>query len=105
MPRTTHETEITFDLDPTPGDSRDRPGLTVYAAAEQTAKGHPSYFDRVTGDADPGGPDEYDIHTVQVWDYSRKLYRDIRKDEWECLFGPESWRNLLAFLEGELESA
>ena len=95
MPRTTHTAEITFDLDPSPGTS----AITLYVAAEQTAKGHPPDF------YDPGGPDEYDIHTVQVWDYSRKVYRDIRKDEWECLFGPESWANLLEFLEGELESA
>ena len=93
MPRTTHTAEIEFDLDPSLGIS----AITVYAAAEQTAKGHPPDFD------DPGAPPEYDTHTVQIYDHSRKLYRDVRPDEWECLFGVGAWRGLMEFLEGELE--
>jgi len=95
MRRTTHTAEIEFDLDPSPGVS----AITVYAGAEQTAKGHPPDFD------DPGAPAEYDIHTVQVFDHSRKVYRDVGKAEWECLFGVGAWDSLLEFLEGELEEA
>ena len=93
MPRTTHTAEVEFDLDPSPGIS----AITVYAAAEQTAKGHPPDFD------DPGAPAEYDLHTVQIYDHHRKVCRNIDRDEWECLFGVGAWCDLLEFLEGELE--
>ena len=93
MFRTTHTAEVEFDLDPSPGIS----AITVYAAAEQTYKGHEPDFD------DPGAPPEYDLHRVQIWDYHRKVFRDVRPDEWECLFGVGAWDDLLEFLEGELE--
>ena len=100
MPRTTHETSVEFTLDPGfPGAT-----FTIYAGAEKTAEGTTPYFNRVTGDADPGGPEEYEIHTVQFWDSRTGTWQTLAKETWETFFG-ESWNDLLEFLEGELEAA
>jgi len=96
MRRTTHETEIQFGLDPEP---HPRHSLTIYAAAEQTYRGHEPDF------TDPGALPEFDLHTVQIYDHQQSQYRALTEAEWETLFGPGSWQDLLDFLEGELEEA
>ena len=102
MPRKTHVAEVEFELDPSIR-GRDYETLTIYAAAEQTADSHGSYFDPVTGAADPGGDAEFDIHTVEMFDHAAGVYRSLSGTFWESLFGFGAWGALLDFLEGELE--
>jgi hypothetical protein len=96
--RVTHRAEVEFDLDPGVQDA----AITVLAEAEQTAKGTSSYFDRVTGDADPGGPDEFDTD-LYVYDHDRQVYKHLTRGMWEALFGAGTFDNLLEHMEGELE--
>ena len=99
MSRVTHEAEVEFGLDP----SDDQSAMTIRMRAEKTASAYPPSFNHVTGDGDPGGPDEFDILSVEFWDYLSQEYREMMPTAWERMFGPRSWDTLLEFLEGELE--
>ena len=92
MQRTTHTAEVQLSLE-----HDEESFITVHAAAERTAQASsPGFYD-------PGGPNEYDIHTVQVYDNYRESFRDIDKIDWECLFGVGSWNRLIKYLEEELD--
>jgi hypothetical protein len=97
--RVTHRAEVDFDLDPGVQDA----GITVLAEAEQTAEGTSPYFDRVTGDADPGGPAEFDTD-LYIYDHNQQRYKRLTRGMWEAVFGSGTYDNLLEHMEGELEA-
>jgi hypothetical protein len=96
--RVTHRAKIEFDLDPGVQDA----AITVLAEAELITKGHEPYFNPVTGDGDPGGPDEFDT-ALYVYDHDQQVYRYLTREMWEALFGAGTFDNLLKHMEGELE--
>jgi hypothetical protein len=96
--RVTHRAEVEFDLDPGISDA----AITILAQAEQTAEGTEPFFNRVNGDADPGGPDEFDTD-LYVWDTHRQRWEPLQRRQWEVWFGKGTFDNLLEFMEGELE--
>jgi len=86
-----------INLDPNLGD------LEVFATGRKTAEGTRPFFDPVTGDADPGGPDEFEVTAVYWFDKRTSKWKRLTPELFEALFGDDFCRNLIEFLEANME--
>lgn len=96
----THEAFLQLSLDP----ELSTRGLSFSADLQQTAREESSYFDHISGAADPGGPAEYIILKIEVFDHTTSRWHRIDNNKafqaWiDQLFGPGTYQQIVEDLE------